>query len=474
MLPYPQAHTVSQSDLYFGTEIYDPYRWMEDLDAPDVVAWTEAQNALTQSWLAEVPERDALRTRLMDLVNYERFSAPTRRGKRFFYTHNTGLQNHPVVLWQEGLNGEPKVLLDPNTLSADGTVALSGMRTTEDGTLTAYALAESGSDWIRWRVRDVATAKDLPDQVEWSKFSSAAWLKDKSGFFYSGYGAPTEATLKTANYFHKVFFHKLGTPQTEDTLIFDRPDDKELNLHAEVTDDGRYLLIAQSRGTSPNNQITLINLETKQTYPLITTEEAVFDPIDNIGTVFFFRTTLDAPNSKVIAIDLADPARDRWQTLIPETKNPLDTVSLVHHLFLAHYLVDAQSRVELHRLDGSPAGTLYLPAIGTAGGFAGQRTDTETFYTFTNFNTPATVYRLDLTTLGVESATNLAVNDIGQASIRLSRDLPVERYVQNRRSGAFLVIHPQDGATLAAGIVTAPGEPTRAGDGSGAGSDVSP
>jgi prolyl oligopeptidase len=399
MLQYPKARTVPQTDDYFGTEIQDPYRWMEDLDAPDVVAWTEAENALTQAWLAEVPQRDGLRDRLMQLINYERFSAPTRRGKRFFYTHNTGLQNHPVVFWQEGLDGAPQVLIDPNGLSTDGTVALSGMRTTDDGTLTAYSLAESGSDWITWRVRDVSTGQDLPDLVEWSKFSSAAWLKDNSGFFYSGYGAPTEATLKTANYFHKVFFHALGTPQSEDILTFDRPDDKELNLHAEVTDDGRYLLISQSRGTSPNNQITLLDLETKQTYPLITTEEAVFDPIDNIGTVFFFRTTLDAPNSKVVAIDLANPAREHWQTLIPETKNPLDTVSLVHDLFIAQYLADAQSHVELHHLDGSPAGSLSLPAIGTAGGFGGQRTDIETFYTFTNFNTPATVYRLNLTTL---------------------------------------------------------------------------
>jgi prolyl oligopeptidase len=398
-LPYPQARTVDQTDIYFGTPIADPYRWMEDLDAPEVAAWVEAENALTQGWLSEVSERDALRTRLMELINYERFTAPSRRGTRFFYTHNTGLQNHPVVFWQEGLDGEPQVLIDPNTLSADGTVALSGRRTTDDGSLTAYSLAEAGSDWITWRVRDVTTGQDLPDVVAWSKFSSAAWVKDNSGFYYSGYGEPTETTLKTANYFHKVFFHALGTPQTEDVLVFDRPDDKELNLHAEVTDDGRYLLIAQSRGTSPNNQITLMDLATKEVHPLITTEEAVFDPIDNVGTVFFFRTTLNAPKGKVIAVDLTDPAREKWQTLIEETENPLDTVSLVNHLFIAQYLADAQSHVELHRMDGTHAGTLALPAIGTAGGFGGERTDTETFYTFTNFNTPATVYRLDLTTL---------------------------------------------------------------------------
>ncbi|RXH58923.1 prolyl oligopeptidase family serine peptidase [Granulicella sibirica] len=409
-LTYPPARKVDQTDTYFGTEISDPYRWMEDVDAPELKQWVDAENALTQSWLDEVPQRESLRTRLMALTNYERYSAPTRHGTRYFYSHNTGLQNQAILFWQEGLDGTPHVLIDPNTLSTDGTVALNGISITDDGTLMDYAISDAGSDWVKWRVRDIATGQDLPDIVEWSKFSSATWLKDNSGFFYQGYERPADITpedaLKSANYFHKIYFHKLGTPQSEDLLIFDRPDDRELNMGCAITDDGRYLIISQSRGTSPNNQVTIKDLTQPDSSPilLVTTEEAAFDPIDNDGSYFWFRTTLDAPNSKVIGIDLAqqdltNPSRDHWQTLIPESTNPLDSVSMVHNTLIAQYLKDAQSHIQLHAPTGELLHTFALPAIGTADGFDGKRTDTETFFTFTNFTTPATVYRLDLTTL---------------------------------------------------------------------------
>ena len=415
-LVYPVAHKVDQVDTYFGAKVADPYRWMENVDSPEVKTWVDAENTLTHGWLDQVPQRESMRKRLMQLTDYERFSAPTKQGSRYFYSHNTGLQNQAVLFWQEGLDGAPHVLIDPNTLSTDGTVALSGVSITDDGSLMAYALADAGSDWVKWHVRDITTGKDLPDVIEWSKFSGAAWLKDKSGFFYEGYERPSqitkESSLKATNYFHKIYFHKLGTPQSEDPLIFERPDDKELNVGASVTHDGRYLVIYQTRGTSPNNQITILDLQNKAAAPLklVTTEEAVFDPIDNDGSFFWFRTTLDAPNGKVIGVDLAHPARADWKTIIPESKNPLDSVSMVADTLIAQYLSDAQSHIELWNRENHTHRTLELPAIGTAGGFSGKRTDTETFFTFTNFTTPATVYRLALgpasTTTNTQTATS--------------------------------------------------------------------
>jgi len=400
ILAYPEARTVDQVDDYFGTLVPDPYRWMEDVDSAELKRWVDAENELTQSYLAEVPSREAMQNRLMELTNFERYTAPARRGSRYFYSYNSGLQNQNVIYWQEGLEGEAQILLDPNTMSADGTVAISGLSITDDGRLAAYSIADAGSDWVKWHVRDVTSGADLPDVVEWSKFSGASWLKDGSGFFYEGYDAPEAEALKTANYFHKVFFHKLGTPQSEDRLIFDRPDDKELNVGAQVTDDGRYLLLYQSKGTSPNNELSVKDLSDPEApiVKLISVADAMYAPIDNDGTTFWLLTTLDAPNGKVIAIDLNRPEREHWKTVIPESRNKLSEVTVIDNTFIANYLADAQSVVELHTLDGALIERLALPAIGTASGFGGRREDTETFYQFSNFTTPGTTYRLDMKT----------------------------------------------------------------------------
>jgi prolyl oligopeptidase len=266
--------------------------------------------------------------------------------------------------------------------------------------LAAYSIADAGSDWVKWHVRNVTTGDDLPDVVEWSKFSGASWLKDSSGFFYQGYDAPEADAFKAANYFHKVMFHKLGTPQSEDKLIFDRPDEKELNLGAHVTDDGRYLMLHQSKGTSPNNELAVKDLQDPDApiLRLIDTADATYAAIDNDGTLFWLLTTLDAPNGKVISIDLNKPGREHWKTVIPESTNRLSDISIVDNTFIANYLADAQSLVELRRLDGSLIERLALPAIGTAYGFSGRREDTETFYQFSNFTTPGTTYRLDMKT----------------------------------------------------------------------------
>ncbi|MGH9595918.1 MAG: S9 family peptidase, partial [Edaphobacter sp.] len=353
---YPKARTVEQTDDYFGTTVSDPYRWMEDVDSAELKTWIDAENELTQQYLAKIPARERMQQRLMELIDFERYTAPSRRGTRYFYSYNSGLQNQNVLYWQEGLDGEPKVLLDPNTFSADGTVAISGISITDDGLLAAYSIADAGSDWMKWHVRNVTTGEDLPDVVEWSKFSGASWLKDGSGFFYARYDAPaadaSEAeALKTANYFHKIYFHKLGTQQSEDKLIFDRPDDGELNLGAVVTDDGRYLVLHQSKGTSPNNELSVKDLARPDApiLKLIDTADATYAPINNDsandGTLFWLLTTLDAPNGKVISIDLNQPAREHWKTVIPESENKLSDISMIDNTFIANYLADAQSRV---------------------------------------------------------------------------------------------------------------------------------
>jgi prolyl oligopeptidase len=404
-LSYPVARKVEQTDDYFGTTVSDPYRWMEDVDSAEVKAWIDAENELTQRYLAQVPVRETMQRRLMELINFERYTAPARRGTRYFYSHNSGLQNQNVLYWQEGLDGEPKVLLDPNTFSEDGTVAISGISITDDGSLAAYSIADAGSDWVKWHVRDVTTGEDLPDVVAWSKFSGASWMKDGSGFFYARYDEPaadaSEAeALKTANYFHKVYFHRLGTPQSADTLVFHRPDDGEINIGAQVTDDGRYLLLHQSKGTSPNNELAvqdLLNID-RPLQRLIDTPDATYVPINNDGALFWLLTTLNAPNGKVISIDLHNPGREHWKTVIPESTNKLSDISIIDNTFIVNYLADAQSLVELRRLDGSLIERLPLPAIGTAVGFGGLREDTETFYQFTNFTTPGATYRLDMKT----------------------------------------------------------------------------
>ncbi|HEY2039436.1 MAG TPA: prolyl oligopeptidase family serine peptidase, partial [Edaphobacter sp.] len=399
-ITYPKAQTVDQADDYFGTKVSDPYRWMEDVDSPAVQEWIEQENRLTRSILDSLPQRQAMHQRLMDLINFERYTAPVRKGTRYFYSHNSGLQNQNVIYWTEGLNGEPNVLLDPNTMSSDGTIAISGLSISDDGLLAAYSIADAGSDWVKWYVRDVTTGEDLQDVVAWSKFSSASWLKDGSGFFYEGYDPPEANALKEANYFHKVYLHKLGTPQSNDQLVFDRPDDKEINVGAEVTEDGRYLILYETQGSSPNNRLSIKDLE-RPDDPIVriaTEADAIYSPIANDGTRFWMHTTFEAPNGRVVEVDLSRPGREDWRSILPESGNHLDSVSMIDDTLIANYLADAQSLVELHSRDGALLEQLTLPAIGTAVGFAGKRTDTETFFQFTNFTTPAAVYRLDMKT----------------------------------------------------------------------------
>ncbi|MBL9126407.1 MAG: S9 family peptidase, partial [Verrucomicrobiales bacterium] len=296
-LVYPVTAKETVVDVYHGTEIPDPYRWLEDDNAPKTRDWVKAQNTVTFAHLASIPERGAISNRLTELWNFERWSTPSRQGDRYFVSRNNGLQNQSVVYTLTGLDGNPTELLDPNRLSTDGTVALSGIDVSDDGRLLAYGLSRSGSDWQEWRVRDVATGKDLPDVVQWVKFSSASWTADGRGFYYSRYDTPKVGEAYTgANYYHKLYDHRLGTPQSSDVLVFHRPDKKEWNFGGGVTDDGNYLVITATEGTDPRNRVLYQDL-TKNDAPvveLLMDFDADYTFVDNVGSVFYFRTDLDA------------------------------------------------------------------------------------------------------------------------------------------------------------------------------------
>ncbi len=394
---YPPAPKSEQTDDYHGTKVADPYRPLENADSEESRKWIEAENKLTFGYLESIPERKGINQRLTKLWDYEKYGVPFHEGGRYFFAKNTGLQNQSVLYSGTELPGEPRALLDPNTLSKDGTTALSGLSVTDDGKLLAYGLAVAGSDWQEWKVRDVATGKDTDDDVKWSKFSGAAWTHDGSGFFYSRYAEPSGEELKAANYDHKLYFHKIGTRQSEDPLIYERPDHKDWLFNPEVTHDGAYLLINVSHGTDPKNQIFYKDLRApdSKVVELLNKQDAQYDFLDHEGSVFWFQTNLSAPRGRIIAIDTTAPAEIK--ELVPEAEEKLNGASVAGDRFIANYLKDAHSLVRLFELSGKAAGEIALPGLGTASGFTGKRKETETFYNYVSYTEPPTVFRCDLT-----------------------------------------------------------------------------
>jgi prolyl oligopeptidase len=396
-LVYPKARTVDQVDDYHGLKVADPYRWLEDADSADTKAWVEEENKLTFGYLEEISYRSAIRDRLLKLWNYERFTVPEQQGGRYFYQHNTGLQNQNVLLVAESLNAEPRILLDPNTLSADGTVALSGTAISDDGKLLAYGTAASGSDWMEWHVRDVGTGKELPDSIKWVKFSGASWTKDGKGFFYSRYDEPKGTALRDTNYFQKLYYHQVGTSQSEDKLVYERPDNKEMLFGGSVTDDGHYLVITVAQGTSPKTRLYYKDLTKPESevVKLLDDFDAQYQFIDNDGPAFWIQTDLDAARGKLIGIDTGHPEKSNWKTIVPEGNDKLEQSTVVDNLFLLSYLKDARTEVRVYDRKGKQVRSVDLPGIGTANGFSGKRKDKETFYAFTSFTSPTTIYRYD-------------------------------------------------------------------------------
>jgi len=407
---YPHTQTVNQADDYHGTLVPDPYRWLEETDSPETKAWIEAQNTVTFGFLEKIQARQRLRQRLTELWDFPKTWAPVRRGGCYFQLRNTGVQNQNVLYVMETLEEDGRILLDPNTLSEDGTVALTEWLPSEDGQYLAYAISASGSDWLTWRVRVVDSGEDLPDLIEWSKFSSAAWRKDNSGFYYARYNAPAVGQdYSEANYYHKLYFHRLGELQAQDKLVYERPDQKEWGFSAEVSDDDRYLVLAIWQGTEVRNRMFYQDLESDgPVVELIPDLEAEYVFLGNDGLLFYLRTDFEAPMGRVIAVNVTQPEKTHWRTIIPEGSDTLEATIIVHDELIALYLHDACHQLKRFDLPGNFLGEIPLPGIGsivTEGNFinlTGKRQHDELFYAFWSFTTPITVFRFDFNQMASE------------------------------------------------------------------------
>ena len=408
-IAYPQAKTVDVVEDHFGTKVADPYRWLENdvRNDPQVEAWVTAENQVTDRFLASLPLRDWFKQRMTALYDYERYGLPVKKGGHYFYSHNSGLQNQSVLFVRNGLNGESRQLIDPNKWSADGATALAEWTPSEDGKLLEYSIQDGGTDWRTVKVMDVATGKILPDELKWLKYGGAvSWAKDGSGFYYSRYPAPAaKATFQNATLNHKVYFHKLGTKQAADRLVYSTPANPKLSHYAQVSDDGHWLVISTSLA-GDENDVHVINLKKPGAKPiaLFTGLKNQWNYLGNEGSRFFFSTDKDAPLKRVVAVDAV--RRTAPVTIIPEAKSALDNVSLIGGKLIASYLVDAKSEAQLYDLDGKRLSTIPLPGLGTVGGFNGESDDPETFFSFASFNRPTTIYRYDAST---EQASEWAV-----------------------------------------------------------------
>jgi len=396
---YPDAARGDHVDQYHGVAVPDPYRWMEEIDSPQTRAWVQAQDKVSSAYLGALPHRVEIARRLKEIWNFERWSAPEKYGSNWFYTHNDGLQNQAVLFVTANPADKGRVLLDPNALSADGTVSLRETSVSDDGRLLAYALSDGGSDWQIWHVRDVATGADLPDTLRWSKFGGGSWLKDGRGFYYTVYDAPRAAdVLKAANQYEKLYLHKLGTAQSQDVLTYTRRDDPDWFVAGTVSDDGHYLIIQANHGDEVQNTLLVQDLTVKSAplQTVIAKPTAVYNCIGSIGSTLFVVTDDGAPRYRLIAIDLAHPDRQHWRTVVPEGRNTLDAASLVGGQLIAQYLQDAHSAVLRYAPEGKLLGSVELPGLGTALGFAGHLKDEDTYYSYSSFTTPTTIQRLDL------------------------------------------------------------------------------
>ncbi len=404
-LAYPPTHTVDQVDDYHGTRVADPYRWLEDIDSSATTDWIAAQNALTFGELAKIPQRDALRERLEQLWNYERYTPYERHGNLYAYSRNDGLQNQGVLYVTDVPGGTARILLDPNTLSTDGTVAFKDGEFSADGRYFAYGLSSGGSDWEEWRVLDVATGNPLADRLEWVKFSNVSWNRQGTGFYYSRYAKPEgENALKAVNQFQKLYFHALGTPQRDDVLVYERSDQPDWGFSGEVTHDGRYLVITVWRGTEPKNLVLYRDLQAPggEVRELVGDWSAGFELLGNRDGTFYFLTDEGAPRYRVVAIDAARPARADWREIVAERAETLGSAKLVGGQLVVSYLKDAHSIVERISLDGQRIGGVDLPGLGTASGFTGQPTDHESWFSYASYTDVPSIYRLDLRSGSIE------------------------------------------------------------------------
>jgi prolyl oligopeptidase len=400
-LPYPPTKRGDLIEDYHGTKVADPYRWLEDdvRKSPEVAAWVAAENQVTHAYLQGIPERETIQKRITQLWNYERYSSPIKVAGKYYFSKNDGLQNQSVLYVQDALDGQPRILIDPNTWSKDGTVALAGLSFDDNGKYLAYGVAEAGSDWTTWKVMRLADQKVLEDEIKWVKYSSATWTKDGKGFFYGRFAEPKSGeTFQALTLNQKVYYHRVGTPQSEDVLVYHRPDQPKWGFSETVSEDGRYLVITIRVGTAAKHKVVYKDL----TEPFGTFLDLVGDFDNeyrfegNDGPIFYFQTDDGAPRGRILAIDTRKPQKENWKEIIPQAPEALQGVNLIGNLFVASYLKDAKTQVKMYTTEGQPVREVTFPGIGTATGFGGKRQDTETFYTFSSFATPPTIYRYDL------------------------------------------------------------------------------
>ncbi len=398
---YPETRQDGTRETLFGEEIADPYRWLENdvRNDAEVADWVERQNAVTNAYLEQLPARDWFRKRIGALYDYERFSTPVKRGSRYFYTHNSGLQNQSPLYVREGLDGAERLLIDPNAWADDGATALSDWRASPDGSKLLYSVQDGGSDWRVLRVLDVATGADLADEIRWAKFTDLAWVGEE-GFLYSRFPEPEEGQdFQALNYDQAIYFHRLGTPQSEDELVHATPDNREVNHTASVTSDGRWAIVTSSVGTDARYEVRAIDLAARgekgwAARPLVTGFENAWSLINGVDGTLWFTTNKDAPRYRVLSIDL-DAAQPAWSVVVAEAEEPIDGASIVGERLILSYLKDASSAARTFDLAGREGAPVELGGLGSVGGFSGKPGDPETFYSFSSFNRPATIYRFD-------------------------------------------------------------------------------
>jgi len=400
-ISYPETRRVDHVDDYHGTTVPDPYRWLEDdvRESDDVAKWVTAQNEVTFGYLEAIPEREAIEKRLTELWNFEKFSSPFKSGGRYYFYKNDGLQNQFALYAMDSLEDEPQVLVDPNEWSKDGTVALTGTSFSDDGRYVTYGIAEAGSDWQIRRIMEIESRRILDDELKWLKFSSVSWTADGDGFFYSRYDEPDpDAKFQDLNLNQKIYYHSVGSPQSDDVLVYHRPDQPKWGYGHTVSEDGRYLVINVWKGTDDKYRILYKDLTEPYGMPveLIDNFDHEYDFVGNDGSVFYFKTDVDASRRRLVAIDIRRPARENWKEIIPQAEETLRGVNFVGNLFVASYLKDARTQVKMYQTDGSFVREVEFPSLGSAAGFGGKRTDTETFYSFSSFDTPPSIYRYDL------------------------------------------------------------------------------
>ncbi|NKI33654.1 S9 family peptidase [Wenzhouxiangella sp. XN79A] len=441
-IAYPATGTVAVVDTYHGVEVADPYRWLEQdvRESDDVAAWVAAQNEVTDAYLDTLAAREYFTDRLQALWDYERFGSPVERGGTYFFTRNDGLQDQSVLYAADGLDAEPRVLIDPNRWSDDGTVSLAHWVPSPDGRFVAYGIQDGGSDWRTWRVLDVASGEVLDDELNWLKFTSVAWRPDGSGFYYSRYPAPESgAEFQSLNLDQKVYFHALGDVQADDALIHERPDQPEWGFQTAVSHDGRYLVITVFHGTDNRYRVAYKDLEDPAAEVVTLIDEFAHDYsfISHRDGEFLFFTNDDAPRYRVVAIALNEPATRR--EIIPESEHVMQGAADVGGRLAASYLVDAKSALRVFELDGTPVGEVELPGIGSLGGFSGKPTSNEAFFSFSSFNRPPTLYRYDVAT-GERSAWRSAEVDfdpeaytVRQVFYRSADGTRVPMFIAHRR-----------------------------------------